>query len=140
MEEITRGTGTGGSMRPRIEGAGMDLDPSRRPGVPRMHDPQPLPNSRFPPARQQSDVKVFMHGRRNKQFPPVFGTDAPPKGLSGKIREAAYRYPDHYMRHWTMLLFADRVDSWEHRLGKVVPALVVGLVGWAAVAAAGRRG
>ena len=105
----------------------------------RMQDPKPLPNTHFPPARQRSDVKVFMHGRPNKTFPPVFGTDAPPQGLSGRIREAAYRYPDHHMRHWTMLLFADRVDSWEHRARKVVPALVLGVVGWAAFAAFGRR-
>ena len=139
MEETTLGHGEGRPGRARVEGAGMDLDPSRRPGVPRMHEPRPLPNTRFPPARQQSDVKVFMHGRPNKQFPPVFGTDAPPKGLSGKIREAAFRYPDHHMRHWTMLLFADRVDSWEHRLGKLAPVLVVGLVGLAAASVLSRR-
>lgn len=144
MEETTHGTSHASSqeryVRPDIDGAGMDLDPSRRPGVPRMHEPQPLPNTRFPPARQQSDAKVFMHGRQNKTFPPVFGTDVPPRGLSGKIREAAYHYPDHYARHWTMLLLADRVDSWEHRLKKATPAVVLGLVGWAAYAAlSGRR-
>lgn len=139
MDETTLGTGERARTPPRLEGAGMDLDPSRRPGVPRMHEPRPLPNTRFPPERQRSDVKVFMHGRPNKQFPPVFGTDAPPHGLSGKIREAAYRYPDHYVRHWTMLLFADRVDSWEHRLRKMAPALVLGVAGWAALSVAGRR-
>lgn len=133
MEQTTMGT-VDRSSRPHGEWAGMDLDPSRRPGVPRMHEPKPLPNTRFPPARQQSDVKVFMHGRPNKTFPPVFGTDVPPRGVSGKIREAAYRYPDHYVRHWTMLLFADRVDSWEYRLRKASPLLAVGLVGWYALA------
>jgi hypothetical protein len=77
-------------------------------------------------------VKVFMHGRPHKTFPPVFGTAVPPRGLSGKIREAAYRWPDHHMRHWTMLLFADRVDAWERRLagasGIAVGAAAVGAV------------
>ena len=72
---------------------------------------------------------MFMHGRPHKTFPPVFGTAVPPKGPSGLVRRAAYHYPDHYMRHWTMLLFADRVDLWEHRARKALrlaaPALVV---------------
>jgi hypothetical protein len=138
MEESTFGIERG-ATRPRVEDAGMDLDPSRRPGVPRMHEPRPLPNTRYPPARQQSDVAVFMHGRGNKQFPPVFGTDAPPRGLSGRIREAAYRYPDHHLRHWTMLLFADRVDSWEHRARRFAPAFVLGLAGWTAYSLMSRR-
>jgi hypothetical protein len=45
------------------------------------------------------------------------------------------------MRHWTMLLFADRVDSLEHRLRKASPLLATGLVGWFALARfAGGRG
>jgi hypothetical protein len=107
----------------------MDLDPSRRPGVPLWKEPRPLPNSRWPITRQHSDVPVYMHGRPNKTFPPVFGTAVPPKGLSGLVRKAAYHWPDHYMRHWTMLLLSDRIDSWEHRLGKVAkvaaPALAI---------------
>jgi hypothetical protein len=87
MEETTHGASHAASQqrqaRPDIPDAGMDLDPSRRPGVPRMRAPQPLPNTRFPPSRQESDVKVFMHGRANKSFPPVFGTDVPPRALSG---------------------------------------------------------
>jgi hypothetical protein len=44
-------------------------------------------------------------------MPPVFGTAIPLKGVSGAIRKAAYNYPDHYLRHWMMLMAADRVDS-----------------------------
>jgi hypothetical protein len=123
---VTQPTGRGAGQH-----VGIDLDPSRRPGVPgmRMDDPRPLPNTRYPPERQRSDVTVFKHGRPHKDFPPVFGTAVPPKGLSGLVRRAAYHYPDHVMRHWTMLLFADRVDAWEHRLGKLAkvatPALAL---------------
>jgi hypothetical protein len=104
------------------EGRGIDLDPSRRPGVPRMHRPRPLPNTIYPPERQLSRVKVFMHGRPHKTFPPVFGTAVPPRGLSGLVRKAAYRHPDHHMRHWAMLLLADRVDLWEHRTRRALRA------------------
>jgi hypothetical protein len=108
---------------------GVDLDPARRPGVPRMHAPERLPHTRFPPERQQSRTTVFLHSRPHKDFPPVFGTAVPPKGASGLVRRAAYRYPEHYMRHWTLLLLADRVDLWEHRARTLVkvaaPALAV---------------
>jgi hypothetical protein len=111
----------------RPPGAGVDLDPSRRPGVPKMHAPAPLPHTHYPPERQRSDVTVFM--RRGKALPPVFGTAVPPRGLAGLVRKAAYTYPDHAMRHWTMLLLADRVDLWEHRARKVTrvaaPALAL---------------
>ena len=63
------------------------------PGVPRMHAPEPLPHVRFPPEQQQSRTTVFMHGRPHKTFPPVFGTAVPPKGVSGLVRGAAFRYP-----------------------------------------------
>jgi hypothetical protein len=108
----------------RLEGKGMDLDPSRRPGVPHEHDPKPLPNAKWPIEPQKSEVPVFMHGRPNKTFPPVFGTAVPPKGLSGKIRAAAYSRPDHETVHWLLLLLSDRVDVWEHRFRKYGPFAV----------------
>ena len=109
-----------------IEGKGMDLDASRRPGVPAERKPEPWPNARIPPTRQESDVKVFKHNRPNKTFPPVFGTAVPPKGLSGAIRSAAYARPDHETVHWLLLLLSDRVDAWEHRLRRYAPFIVGG--------------
>ena len=68
-------------------------------------------------------------------MPPVYGTAQPPHGLSGRLREVAYRYPDHVMRHWTMLLLADRVDVWERRVRAVLPlALPLVALGIAGVA------
>jgi hypothetical protein len=51
----------------------------------------------------------------------VFGTAVPPRGLSGRIRAAAYARPDHETVHWLLLLLSDRVDAWEHRLRKAAP-------------------
>ncbi len=117
-----------------------DLDPSQRPGVPRERSPQPWPNTRYPPARQQTQPSVPKHDRRGQPMPPVFGTAVPLHGISGLVRRAAYRYPDHFMRHWTLLLFADRVDSWglrARRLLKIaVPALAVGVLARRALATA----
>ncbi len=110
-----------------------DLDPKFRAGVPKLRRPEPLPGSRSPIRKQESAVPVYMHRRPHKTFPPVFGTAVPPKGLSGLMRKAAYRYPDHVMRHWTMLIAADRVDMIEHEArkyaGLVIPAALLLLAG-----------
>ncbi|RKI04761.1 hypothetical protein [Corallococcus sp. AB038B] len=105
----------------------VDQDPANRPGVPMETAPKPLAGARAPIALQHAEVPVFKHAGR-KQMPPVFGTAQPPKGLSGLLRKAAYAKPDHKPGHWMLLLLADRVDVWEHRLRKSLP--------WAAPSAA----
>jgi hypothetical protein len=113
---------------------GVDQDPTRRPGVPKERKPERWPNVLYPPEPMRSTVQVFKHGRPHKTMPPVYGTAQPPHGLSGRVREVAYRYPDHVMRHWTMLLLADRVDVWERRVRAVLPlALPLVAVGIAGV-------
>ncbi|HYO51957.1 hypothetical protein [Archangium sp.] len=87
-------------------------------------DPQPLPNTRFPPERQPGEPSSPKHGRPNKPMPPVFGTAIPPRGLSGAIRKLAYRYPDHYPRHWLLMMLGDRVDSWGTRVRRLLPVAV----------------
>lgn len=103
-----------------IPGAGADLEPSSRPGIPMETQAQPLAGARTPIEPQHSEVPVFKHAGR-KQMPPVYGTAQPPKGLSGLLRKTAYSYPDHWARHWMVLLLADRVDVWEHRLRRSLP-------------------
>ncbi|MCY1043769.1 hypothetical protein OV208_20790 [Corallococcus sp. bb12-1] len=98
----------------------VDLDTSRRPGVPMETAPRPLAGARVPIAPQHADVPVYKHAGR-RQMPPVFGTAQPPQGLSGLLRRAAYGKPDHVPSHWMLLLLADRVDVWEHRLRKSLP-------------------
>jgi hypothetical protein len=100
-----------------IPGYGVDADPSRRPGIPRERTPQPDVLA-APPPPQRSSITVFTHGRPGKELTPVYGTAQPPAGVSGAIRALAYRYPDHFTRHWMLLLFADRVDSLEHGIGR----------------------
>ncbi|WP_395803613.1 hypothetical protein [Archangium minus] len=101
---------------------GVDLDPSRRPGVPMMQEnPQPFPNTRYPPERQPGEPASPLHGRPNKQMPPVFGTSVPLRGLSGAIRKLAYSYPDHYPRHWLLMMLGDRVDSWSYNARRYLP-------------------
>ncbi len=125
-----------GRRSPPVEA--VDLDPANRPGVPRERDPRPWPNSRPQPARMRGEPATPRHGRPGKPMTPVFSTANPPRGLSGLIRRAAYRLPDHYTNHWLLLLLADRVQSWTRRARNaalvVVPAaaIVLALRRWAA--------
>jgi len=116
-----------------IKGWGSDLDPRRRPGVPMEELPHPRFGAQIPIEPQKSaEPVIHAHGGLPK-MPPVYGTAIPPKGLSGVLRKVAYGYPDHWVRHWMVLLLADRVDVWEHRLRRGLPVAV----GIAAILAVG---
>jgi hypothetical protein len=93
-----------------IQGWGADLDPKVRPAVPMERTPPRLENVHWDaPEQQPVTVKVF-HSTERPGLTPVFGTTVPPSGLSGLIRSAAFRHSENDLRHWLMLLFADRVN------------------------------
>jgi hypothetical protein len=98
---------------PGIQGWGADLDPAMRPAVPKERTPQ-----RFVHIAQDIEhqpnrgVKVF-HSTERPGLTPVYGTAQPPSGLSGLIRKAAFRQSENDLRHWLMLLAADRVNMVE---------------------------
>lgn len=113
----------------KVNGGAVDADPRQRPGVPMELKPEPRPGSQVPVTPQQTDVPINHEHVTKSRMPPVFGTGEPPKGLSGALRTLAYKYPDHWARHWMVLLLADRVDVWEHRLRRSLPAgLAIGSV------------
>jgi hypothetical protein len=104
---------------------GVDRELSRRPGAPLMRPPEPWPNARRVIERMDPTLSaVFKHGRPNREWPPVFGTTCPPKGLSGLIRKWAASFPDHKPQHWLLKLLGDRVDSAEHRFKKLAPVVL----------------
>ena len=93
-----------------IEGWGADLDPAMRPAVPMERTPPRFIHVHWDePEQQPQTVKVF-HSTERPGMTPVFGTSTPPRGLSGVIRGGAFRYSENDIRHWLMLLFADRVN------------------------------
>ena len=95
---------------PDIQGWGADLDPAMRPAVPKERTPPRLDNVHWEaPSEQPRTVKVF-HSTERPGLTPVFGTSTPPSGVSGLIRAGAFRYSENDVRHWLMLLFADRVN------------------------------
>lgn len=97
---------------------GVDLPITERPGVPKeMTPPHPVPGAHWTtPARQEPTVPVLKRADL-PELTPVYGTSAPPRGLSGQIRRLAYAIPDHHARHWLLLRIADRTDAIEHNLG-----------------------
>lgn len=54
-------------------------------------------------------VKV-LHSIERPGLTPVFGTTVPPAGLSGRLRRLGYRFSENDLRHWAILMLADRVD------------------------------
>ncbi|HZH44723.1 MAG TPA: hypothetical protein VEY50_11640 [Lysobacter sp.] len=94
----------------RVHGWGADLDPTQRPAVPMERTPPRLDGVHWDePEQQQQNVEVLRSVER-PTITPVFGTSVPPSGLSGVIRRAAYRLSENDIRHWLMLMAADRVN------------------------------
>jgi hypothetical protein len=119
----------------RIAGWGADLDKSKRPAVPKEHRPPRNVNvSWTEPEYQEQSVRVY-HSIERPRMTPVFGSPCPPKGLSGKIRELAFRYSESNTNHWLLLLFADRINVIEglfEDLSKGFVPNIFAEMGWAA--------
>ena len=96
----------------QIDGWGADLDHANRPGYPMERPPRLDVEPVTPLPRQRADHRVF-HSIERPGLTPVFGTTCPPRGVSGFLRRRAFRYSESDLRHWLMLLFADRVDMVE---------------------------
>jgi hypothetical protein len=93
-----------------IPGWGVDLDPARRPGVPKEKEPAGGTGAHWDiPELQQSSVRIF-RSVEHPRMPPVFGTTLPPKGLSGRIKEFAYTYGEGRLERWLPIMLADRIN------------------------------
>ncbi|KQW43646.1 MULTISPECIES: hypothetical protein [unclassified Roseateles] len=102
-----------------IKGWGSDLPQSRRPAVPMEHSPPRLDVQPGPPAQQPVHVEV-LHSNERPGITPLFGSTLPPRGLSGALRRQAFRRSENDLRHWLMLLAADRVDMVEGLVGDLL--------------------
>ena len=102
--------------RPRSETDGIDV-PAERPGVPMEATPVPATGVDGGRPERQRNSDQHLHHAGIDRPTPVVGTAQPPRGVSGMMRKAAYEIPEHYARHWMILMAADRVDVLEDRLG-----------------------
>ncbi|MFL6591257.1 MAG: hypothetical protein ACJ8GK_00935 [Luteimonas sp.] len=98
------------SDRSDIPGWGADLDRANRPAVPMERMPPRLEGVHWDEPAQQAATVEVLHSIERPGITPVFGTSAPPRGLSGWMRRRAFRRSENDLRHWMMLLAADRVN------------------------------
>ncbi|HYW57323.1 MAG TPA: hypothetical protein VE934_10200 [Polaromonas sp.] len=93
-----------------IPGWGADLDHADRPAYPMERMPARLEGAhQHEPVPQEQNVEVLLSSER-PAMTPLFGTTLPPSGLSGMLRRFAFRFSENDIRHWMILLFADRVN------------------------------
>jgi hypothetical protein len=96
--------------RPDVAGWGADLDRANRPAVPMERTPPRLKGVHWEQPEQQPVRMQVFHSTERDGITPVFGTSTPPSGLSGRIRAAAYQRSENDLRHWLLLMLADRVN------------------------------
>ncbi|GAB2967709.1 hypothetical protein GCM10027048_43020 [Hymenobacter coalescens] len=106
----------------QIKGWGIDADPENDPTYPmraRMNITQDPDYKHRPQSLQPEDTEVLRSVER-PNVSAVFGTPAPPSGLSGWIRRAAFHYSENEYAHWLPLILADRVNVVEGVLSDLV--------------------
>lgn len=88
------------------------------------------------PSLQTKTVEILKSTER-PYITATFGSAHPPKGLSGAIRRYAFRFSENMLRHWLLLLLADRVNV----VGGILDDLIHGRIprlakerGWYAIA------
>ncbi|MEJ7932096.1 hypothetical protein WG922_19140 [Ramlibacter sp. AN1015] len=96
-----------------IPGWGADLERDKRPGVPMERTPPRLRDVHWDAPEHQHVRMQVLHSIERPGLTPIVGTTVPPSGLSGRLREIAFRYSESDMRHWMLLLMADRVNVGE---------------------------
>jgi hypothetical protein len=93
-----------------IKGWGADLDHKNRPGVPMERTPpRYTPAGMATPQPQEQKVEVLVSNER-PGITQLHGSVQPPSGLSGMLRRAAFKFSENDLRHWLILLGADRIN------------------------------
>lgn len=108
-----------------IPGWGIDADPENDPTYPMKHwdgsDHQRF-NYEKPP-QQPIDVEV-LHSIERPGVSRVFGTSAPPSGLSGMLRRFAFKYSESTYSHWVPLVLADRINVVEGYIEDIAKGII----------------
>lgn len=110
---LTRGTLDEASLKARIPGWGADVELEKRPGY---WDTKSRLESgiRFNNIERQIPKIKIHKSLERPTITPIFGTSAPPRLLSGMMRDYAYaKHSEGMFRHWLWLIAADRVDMVE---------------------------
>jgi len=97
-----------------IKGWGIDADTKNDPTYPikKRTDEEQEGYTWERPEQQDADVEILKSVER-PNLTAVFGTAAPPAGVSGLIRRVAYKYSESSYGRWLPLILADRIDMVE---------------------------
>src|SRR5690606_865842 len=103
-----------GGDHSHIKGWGIDADPKNDPTYPMKErtDEEIEGYSWGRPEQQPENIEILRSVERPNTT-AVFGTSAPPKGLSGMIRRAAYKKSESSYGRWLPLVLADRIGVYE---------------------------
>lgn len=103
-----------GGDHSHIKGWGIDADPKNDPTYPlkKRTNEEHKGYAWNRPPQQESDVEILRSIERFNDT-AVFGTSAPPSGLSGVIRRQAYKYSEASYGRWLPLILADRIGVFE---------------------------
>jgi hypothetical protein len=103
---------TADQLRARIPGWGVDLDPADRPAFPRERFDPAASGARWDFPERQPELWPRERSIEHGMLTPVFGTAQPPHGVSGALRQYAYRrFSEARAAHWLLLMAGDRVDA-----------------------------
>ena len=111
---------TASELKAQIPGWGADIDLKNRPGVPREKTPPHGTGAHWEEPEQQIPTVKILVSTEHKGLTPVFGTSCPLKGVSGWVRELAFKFSEGQKIHWLMLLVADRIDVLESSLESIL--------------------
>lgn len=121
-----------------IPGWGIDFDAQDEPNYPIKHytgDDHQRKNW-VRPSLQPLNVELLMSTER-PMASAVFGSKHPPKALSGALRRYAFKFSENMIRHWLLLLMADRIDVIEGIFSDIFHGRMLRLAkerGWKAIA------
>ncbi|WPY99312.1 hypothetical protein [Christiangramia sp. OXR-203] len=99
-----------GGDHSHIKGWGIDANPKNDPTYPMKHrsDEEIKGYTWDRPEQQETDIEV-LHSIERPNITAVFGTAAPPSGLSGMIRRYAFSKSESSYGRWLPLVLADRI-------------------------------
>ena len=102
------------NYKDNIKNWGIDADPKNDPTYPikKRTDEEQKGYTWKRPSQQPINIEV-LHSNERPNVTAVFGTSAPPSGLSGILRRRAFRYGEGSFAHWLLLLLADRINEAE---------------------------
>ena len=96
-----------------IQGWGADLDRKNRPGVPMERTPPRFTTPKDGKPEQQVETVEVLVSNERPGITPVFSSKQPPSCLSGMLRRLAFKLTENDVRHWFLLIAADRVNMVE---------------------------